>query len=60
MVKGYTSPGVGCSGVSARFLCPPELVLIELCQTQRLYNDADFGPSLTARSILDTGEGQEI
>jgi predicted MPP superfamily phosphohydrolase len=60
MVKGYTSPGVGCSGVSARFLCPPELVLIELCQTQRLYNDADFGPSLTARSALDSGEGQEI
>jgi predicted MPP superfamily phosphohydrolase len=60
MVKGYTSPGVGCSGVSARFLCPPELVLIELCQTQRLYNEADFNQPLTARSALSTGEGQEI
>lgn len=30
-VKGYTSPGVGFSGTPARFLCPPELVLIELC-----------------------------
>jgi predicted MPP superfamily phosphohydrolase len=28
---GYTSSGVGCSGVRARLLCPPELVLIELC-----------------------------
>ena len=60
MVKGYTSPGVGCSGVSARFLCAPEVVLIELCQTQRLYNEADFDPSLTARSTLSTGEGQEL
>lgn len=32
-VSGYTSPGVGCSGVPARFLCPPELVVIELCRT---------------------------
>lgn len=32
-VKGYTSPGVGCSGVIARFLCPPELVRIELRRT---------------------------
>jgi predicted MPP superfamily phosphohydrolase len=28
---GYTSSGVGCSGIRARLLCPPELVLIELC-----------------------------
>jgi predicted MPP superfamily phosphohydrolase len=35
-VCGYTSPGVGCSGVTARFLCPPELVLIELCCTSLL------------------------
>jgi predicted MPP superfamily phosphohydrolase len=32
-MRGYTSPGVGCSGVVARFYCPPELVLIELCRT---------------------------
>jgi hypothetical protein len=31
-VKGYTSAGVGCSGVPVRFFCPPELVLIELCR----------------------------
>lgn len=35
-VLGYTSPGVGCSGVVARFLCPPELILIELCKTSML------------------------
>ena len=29
-MQGYTSTGVGCSGVSVRFHCPPELVLIEL------------------------------
>jgi predicted MPP superfamily phosphohydrolase len=31
-VQGYTSSGVGCSGVTARFFCPPEIVLIELTQ----------------------------
>jgi predicted MPP superfamily phosphohydrolase len=34
-VQGYTSSGVGCSGVLARFLCPPELVLIELCNARQ-------------------------
>ncbi|GIX47438.1 MAG: hypothetical protein KatS3mg131_1649 [Candidatus Tectimicrobiota bacterium] len=29
-MQGYTSPGVGCSGVVARFLCPPEIGLLEL------------------------------
>jgi predicted MPP superfamily phosphohydrolase len=33
-VQGYTSSGVGCSGVVARFLCPPEIVMIELAKTQ--------------------------
>lgn len=33
-VQGYTSSGVGCSGVAARFLCPPEIVLIELSQSR--------------------------
>jgi predicted MPP superfamily phosphohydrolase len=51
-VKGYTSPGVGCSGVPARFLCPPELVLIELCQAQRLYDESEVNQDLTARPTL--------
>ena len=33
-VQGYTSSGVGCSGVPARFLCPPEIVLIELARSR--------------------------
>ena len=27
---GYTSPGCGCSGVGARFFCPPEVTLLKL------------------------------
>jgi predicted MPP superfamily phosphohydrolase len=30
-LQGYTSRGVGTSGVPVRFLCPPEIGLIELC-----------------------------
>jgi predicted MPP superfamily phosphohydrolase len=29
-LQGYTSPGVGASGVPVRFFCPPEIGLIEL------------------------------
>jgi predicted MPP superfamily phosphohydrolase len=29
-MQGYTSAGVGCSGLPIRFVCPPELVWIEL------------------------------
>jgi uncharacterized protein len=29
-LQGYTSPGVGTSGVPVRFFCPPEIGLIEL------------------------------
>jgi hypothetical protein len=29
-VQGYTSAGVGTSGVPVRFFCPPEIALIEL------------------------------
>jgi predicted MPP superfamily phosphohydrolase len=29
-VQGYTSPGVGTSGVPVRFFCPPEIGLLEL------------------------------
>jgi predicted MPP superfamily phosphohydrolase len=33
-LQGYTSPGVGTSGVPVRFFCPPEIGLIELCCTR--------------------------
>ncbi len=33
-LQGYTSSGVGCSGVAARFLCPPEIGLIELVRSR--------------------------
>jgi uncharacterized protein len=59
-VKGYTSPGVGCSGVPARFLCPPELVLIELCQAQRLYDESDVIQHVTARPTLSGIEASEL
>ena len=29
-MQGYTSAGVGCSGLPVRFGCPPEIVLLEL------------------------------
>ena len=32
-MKGYTSNGVGCSGVPARLFCPPEVALITLRKT---------------------------
>jgi predicted MPP superfamily phosphohydrolase len=32
-VRGYTSTGVGCSGVPARLFCPPEVALITLRKT---------------------------
>ena len=32
-VKGYTSNGVGCSGIPARLFCPPEVALITLRKT---------------------------
>jgi predicted MPP superfamily phosphohydrolase len=35
-VQGYTSAGVGTSGVPVRFFCPPEIALIELrCSRHR-------------------------
>ena len=37
-LQGYTSPGVGTSGVPVRFFCPPELGLIELCCTRHSVN----------------------
>jgi uncharacterized protein len=33
-MKGYTSPGLGCSLVPVRFGCPPEITVIELCGSQ--------------------------
>ena len=59
-VKGYTSPGVGCSGVTARFLCPPELVLIEICQTQRLFDETAGMQPLSTHPLLSTVEGREM
>lgn len=29
-LQGHTSPGVGCSGLSIRLLCPPEITILEL------------------------------
>lgn len=29
-LQGYTSAGIGCSSLPVRFLCPPEIVLLEL------------------------------
>jgi hypothetical protein len=35
-MQGYTSPGVGTSGVPVRFFCPPEIGVIELrCSRHR-------------------------
>ena len=33
-MHGYTTSGVGCSGLSVRFNCPPEVALIELRKTE--------------------------
>jgi predicted MPP superfamily phosphohydrolase len=59
-VKGYTSPGVGCSGVNARFLCPPEIVLIELCHTQRLFDETAGMQLLTTHPLQSAVEGRAI
>lgn len=40
-VKGYTSAGVGCSGVPVRFFCPPEIGLIELQGSRNQDNTPD-------------------
>jgi predicted MPP superfamily phosphohydrolase len=53
-VTGYTSSGVGCSGVTARFLCPPELVLIELCRTRRRESRQASMPSTAVRAVPAT------
>lgn len=29
-LQGHTSPGLGCSGLSIRLLCPPEITILEL------------------------------
>jgi len=34
-LAGYTSSGAGCSGLQARFNCPPEIVLLTLKQERR-------------------------
>lgn len=35
-MQGYTSAGVGCSGLPVRFGCPPEIVLLELRRSPEL------------------------
>jgi uncharacterized protein len=35
-LQGYTSPGVGTSGVPVRFFCPPEIGIIELRCTRHV------------------------
>jgi predicted MPP superfamily phosphohydrolase len=70
---GYTSPGVGCTGVTARFLCPPEIVLIELCRTSLLeqrktaqqhrtvcYPCLSFASGSVSRQTLSAGSPQAI
>ncbi|HEY7494842.1 MAG TPA: metallophosphoesterase [Candidatus Tectomicrobia bacterium] len=53
-VIGYTSSGVGCSGVTARFLCPPEIVLIELCRTRRWESQQNSMSSSATRAVPAT------
>jgi uncharacterized protein len=46
-LQGYTSPGVGASGVPVRFLCPPEIGLIEL----RCARHHEHAPALTHQGL---------
>jgi uncharacterized protein len=41
-LQGYTSPGVGTSGVPVRFFCPPEISVIELRCAQHYENALAF------------------
>jgi uncharacterized protein len=53
-LQGYTSSGVGTSGVPVRFFCPPEIGLIEL-RCARHHEPAPAG--MQARPSMDTREG---
>jgi predicted MPP superfamily phosphohydrolase len=51
-LQGYTNPGVGTSGVPVRFLCPPEIGLLELRCARHVTNAtkmACHGFSMTER-----------
>ena len=39
-VHGYTNTGAGASGVAVRFLCPPEIALIELHAARRFCSNS--------------------
>ncbi len=49
-VIGYTNSGLGCSGVAARFFCPPEIVIIELCAAQ-----TSAAPEASSQTVLRQG-----
>jgi predicted MPP superfamily phosphohydrolase len=53
-LQGYTSPGVGTSGVPVRFFCPPEIGLIELRCAQH-YASPSVNSS-TGRMARERGE----
>lgn len=55
-VQGYTSSGVGCSGVTARFFCPPEIVLIELTQ-RRAANPSQRSAEMTKPAVVEMSPG---
>jgi predicted MPP superfamily phosphohydrolase len=59
-VTGYTSPGVGTSGVSARFLCPPELVVIELCRTSSQGSSQETEQHITVRSAPVSSQARAL
>jgi uncharacterized protein len=54
-LQGYTSPGVGASGVPVRFLCPPEIGLVELRCTRHHEHASAFvhhGPRAERRRAM--------
>lgn len=53
-LQGYTSAGVGTSGVPVRFFCPPEIGLIELCCARHYAS-----PPMHTRHGHMAGERQE-
>jgi predicted MPP superfamily phosphohydrolase len=54
-LQGYTSTGVGTSGVPVRFFCPPEIGLIELCCARHY-----AGPPMNRRDGRMPSEREEV
>jgi predicted MPP superfamily phosphohydrolase len=54
-MQGYTSPGVGTSGVPVRFFCPPEIGLIELRCARHVTNASE----LTRHGFPKAGQKEE-